>query len=231
MGEKITVVLAEDYEVVRKGLRASLEAISDIEVVGEAADGIQLSDIVQSEHPKIVVLDFVMNEGGVPLIKKLTSEFPEIGIVVFSLYDNKAYITGSLEGGAKAYVLKESSMDELVYAIREVSKGKRYLSTKLSQMAIDALLRNKHQETDLYSTLTPREKEVLQLVVDGFSSTEIARKLSISKRTVDIHRANLVRKLNLRPQSLQLADYARKLGILHDDVDMISPDVNKTPNN
>lgn len=229
MGDRITVVLAEDHEVVRKGLRSELTSAGDIEIVGEAADGTELSSIVRSAHPMVVIVDYVMPGGGVSLIRELANNYPEANIVVFSLYDNKAYVIGSLEAGAKAYVLKEASIDELIHAIREVAIGRRYLSTKLSQMAIDAFVHNTYQETNLYSTLTPREKEVLKLVTEGFSNIDIARKLEISKRTVEIHRANLMRKLNLRPQYVQLADFAREHGILHESNDT-STDLNDIPN-
>lgn len=212
--DKITVVLADNHEVVRKGLRSALTLEDDIEVVGEASDGLELAGIAKLKKPKIVILDFVMPNSGVSAIKRLVNDFPEIGIIVFSLYDNEVYVISSLEAGAKSYVLKESSIDELVRAIRNVAKGKRYLSNKLSQIAIDAFIHHTRREKDVYSTLTHREKEVLKLLAEGLSNIEVAQKLSISKRTVEIHRANLMRKLNLRPQYVQLVDYASELGIV-----------------
>lgn len=213
--DKITIVLADDHEVVRKGVRSALASESNLEVVADTADGFELSKIVEQYHPDIVVMDFVMPHGGTNLIKELSTKYPDTKIIVFSFYDNEIYVASSLENGAKAYVLKESNIDELIRAIREVKEGRRYLDFKISQVAINAFIQNVQREPDRYSTLTPREKEILKLVASGLSNAEIAEKLFISKRTVEIHRANLMRKLDLRPQYVQLIDYARELGILH----------------
>jgi len=213
--DKITIVLADDHEVVRKGVRSALASESNLDVVADTADGFELTKIVETYHPDIVVMDFVMPHGGTNLIKELSTKFPETRIIVFSFYDNEIYVASSLENGAKAYVLKESNIEELIRAIREVKEGRRYLDFKISQVAINAFIQNVQREPDRYSTLTPREKEILKLVASGMSNAEIAEKLFISKRTVEIHRANLMRKLDLRPQYVQLIDYARELGILH----------------
>jgi two-component system response regulator NreC len=213
--DKITIVLADDHEVVRKGVRSALASEPNFEVVADTADGFELTKIVETYHPAIVVMDFVMPHGGTNLIKEISTKFPESRIIVFSFYDNEIYVASSLENGAKAYVLKESNIEELIRAIHEVNEGRRYLDFKISQVAINAFIQNVQREPDRYSTLTPREKEILKLVATGLSNAEIADKLFISKRTVEIHRANLMRKLDLRPQYVQLIDYARELGILH----------------
>ena len=213
--DKITIVLADDHEVVRKGVRSALASESNLEVVADTSDGFELSKIVEQYHPDIVVMDFVMPHGGTNLIKEISTKYPETKIIVFSFYDNEVYVASSLENGAKAYVLKESNIEELIRAIHEVKEGRRYLDFKISQIAINAFIQNVQREPDRYSTLTPREKEILKLVASGLSNAEIAEKLFISKRTVEIHRANLMRKLDLRPQYVQLIDYARDLGILH----------------
>jgi len=213
--DKITIVLADDHEVVRKGVRSALASETNLEVVADTSDGFELSKIVETYHPDIVVMDFVMPHGGTNLIKELSTKYPETKIIVFSFYDNEVNEASSLENGAKAYVLKESNIEELIRAIHEVKEGRRYLDFKISQVAINAFIQNVQREPDRYSTLTPREKEILKLVASGLSNAEIAEKLFISKRTVEIHRANLMRKLDLRPQYVQLIDYARDLGIIH----------------
>lgn len=212
---KITLVLADDHEVVRKGIRSALASEKDFEVVAEASDGLGLSQVLETQHPNIVVMDLLMPHGGTNLIQQLSTKYPDVKIIVFSFYDNEVYVAGSLENGAQAYVLKESSIEELIRAIHEVAGGKRYLDFKLSQMAIDAFIQGVQREPDRYNNLTPREKEILKLIAGGLSNAEIAEKLFISRRTVEIHRANLMRKLNLRPQYVQLVDYARELGLIH----------------
>lgn len=211
---RIRIVLADDHEVVRKGLHPVLDAENDMEIVAEASNGLEVAEQVESKRPDIVILDLFMPHGGNSLIKEITMNFPESRTIVFSFYDNEAYVLGALENGARGYVLKESSTDELLRAIREVHAGRRYLDNRLSQIAIDAFLQNVQREPDLYNRLTPREKEVLQLVTNGLSNAEIAEKLFVSRRTVEIHRANLNRKLGLQPQYVQLMRYARELGLV-----------------
>lgn len=212
---KISLALADNHEIVRKGLRSLLASEADLEIVAEAPDGLKLAEIVQTKHPDVVVMDFVMPYGGTALIKQLSTDHSESKVVVFSFYDNEYYVVESFKNGAKAYVLKESGIDQLTRAIREAAAGRRYLDTRLSEMAIDAFLQSAQREPDLYDTLTPREKEVLNLVASALSNAEIAEKLFISRRTVEIHRATLTRKLNLRPQYVQLVNYARELGLVH----------------
>jgi len=212
---KIRLVLADDHEVVRKGLRFDLASENDLEVLADTADGLELAQIVQEKLPEIIIMDFVMPHGGISLIKELSTKYPDSKIVIFSFYDNEDYVIGALENGAKAYILKESSIKELVRAIREVAAGRRYLDTRLSQIAIDTFIHNTQREPDKYNSLTSREKDVLKLVASGLSNAEIARRLFVSRRTVEIHRANLMRKLNLRPQYVQLMEYASKIGILN----------------
>ncbi len=211
---KIRILLADDHEVVRKGLHPVIEAEDDLEIVAEASNGVEVTEQVSEKRPDLVILDLFMPHGGNSLIKELSTNYPESRIIVFSFYDNEAYVLGALENGARGYVLKESSTDELLRAIREVHAGRRYLDNRLSQIAIDAFVQNVQREPDLYNRLTPREKEVLQLVTNGLSNAEIAEKLFVSRRTVEIHRANLNRKLGLQPQYVQLMRYARELGLV-----------------
>ena len=215
--DKITIIIADDHEVVRKGIRMALASETDLEVVADVADGLELSKMVEIHHPDIVVMDFVMPYGGNNLLKELSTKYPDSKIIVFSFYNDEVFVTSSLENGAKAYVTKESNIEELIRAIREVKAGRRYLDFKMSQVAINAFIQSAQREPDRYSTLTPREKEILKLVASGRQNNEIAEELFISKRTVEIHRAHLMRKLNLRPQYLQLVDYARELGLLYPD--------------
>jgi DNA-binding NarL/FixJ family response regulator len=213
---KIKVLLADDHEVVRKGLRLVLEMEADLEVIGEASNGLEVLEEVQVKQPDIVLLDLMMPRlNGIEVTKHLNNTFPEIKIIIFSFYANESYVLEALKAGVKGYVLKGSPISELLRAIREVIAGRRYLDPKLSQMAIDTfLLKLEPGEADPYNSLSSREKEILQLVAQGHTNTEIANKLFISRRTVEIHRANVMRKLGLRPQYVQLVQYAHERGIL-----------------
>jgi len=216
---RIRLLVADDHAVVIQGLKSALQAEEGLEVVAEASDGAEVPELVRTKKPDVIILDYVMPHSGTALIKELSGNYPQSKVIVFSFYDNKVYVIGALESGAKAYVLKESSVDELIRAIHEVVAGRRYLSIGLSQVAIDAYINSEYRVPDLYSSLTSREKEILQLIISGLSNSEIAEKLVISRRTVEIHRANLMRKLKLRPQHAQLMDYARQIGLLGNQSD------------
>ncbi len=211
----IKIVLADDHEVVRHGLRLLLEAESDLNVVGEASDGLETIKLVEKVKPDILVLDLMM-EGlnGIEVTRQVTKYAPTTRVIILSMYGNEGYVLEALRAGAKAYVLKKSSAANLVTAIREVTTGHRYLSPPISEMAIESYLQ-KSQPTvmDPYDTLTARERETFYLAAHGHTSAEIAARLCISHRTVEVHRANMMKKLNLRTQ-VDLIRYALQRGIL-----------------
>ncbi|MBI4278556.1 MAG: response regulator transcription factor [Armatimonadetes bacterium] len=213
-----TIVLAEDHHVVRQGLRALLEAEPELQVVGEAADGLETLAVVERLRPHVLVLDLVMpGLSGLEVIRQARKRWPEIIIVVLSMYANEAYVLEALQSGAAAYVLKRSHSDDLIRAVREATAGRRFLSPPLSQRAIDAYARKaRPAEPDPYATLTPREREVLHLAAEGHTATEIAARLAISPRTAEMHRANLMRKLGLRTQT-DVVRYAIRKGLLPAD--------------
>ena len=221
-----TILLADDHAVVRHGLRILLEAESDFRIAGETGDGMEALRLAESLQPDILVLDVVMNGiNGIEVARQIAKRAPKTSIVMLSMYGSEGYVVEALQAGAKAYVLKDSSADELVRAIREVMSGRHYLSPPLSEEQIESY-RHKTTATALnpYDTLTSREQEVLHLALQGCTSTGIADKLSISRRTVEIHRGNMMRKLGVHTQT-QLLRYAAQRGILPVD----SEDKVKTP--
>ena len=211
----VSILLADDHQVVRQGLRALLEAEPDFRVVGEAADGLEATRLVERLHPDVAVVDLIMpGLGGLEVTRQITTRVPETRVVVLSMHANEAYVLEALRNGAAAYVLKDSSAAELVEAVRAVVAGRHYLSAPLSERAIDTYRQGAKKATlDIYETLTMREREVLHLAAEGHSGPEIASRLSISPRTVETHRANLMRKLGLQTQT-DLVRYALRRGIL-----------------
>jgi len=210
----IRIILADDHQVVRKGLKALLSAEPDFQIIGEAGDGLEALNQVEEFHPDVLVLDLMMaGINGLEVTRQIHKKGLGTGVVILSMHSNEAYVLEALRSGAKAYILKESPPEELIRAIREVFAGRRYLSAPLSERAIEAYLKKTEVQSDPYSQLTSREREILLLSVQGFSNNEIAKRLYISPRTVETHRTNLMRKLGLRSQA-QLIQFAMQRGII-----------------
>jgi two-component system, NarL family, response regulator NreC len=211
----ITIVLADDHHLIRRGLRALLETEADFSVVGEAADGLQAAQLVERLKPNILVIDFIMpGLNGLEVARRVKQSSTKTRVLLLSMYTNESYVLEAFRNGAVGYVLKDSTADDLVRAVRQVAAGHRYLSAPLSERAIDSYVqRARRGKSDLYETLTAREREVLQLAAEGHSSKEIASRLFISPRTAETHRANLMHKLGLHSLS-DLIRYALRRGIL-----------------
>lgn len=211
----ITVVLADDHQVVRQGLKALLEAEPDLRVVGEAGDGLQAIRRVEMLTPRILVLDLMMpGLNGLDVVRQLKKGSPHTNVVILSMYANEAYVLEALSNGAAAYVLKDSSSADLVHAVREAAAGRRYLSPPLSDRAIEVYQEKARAATlDRYETLTARERAVLHLAAEGHTNAEVATRLGISARTAETHRSNLMHKLNLHTQA-DLIRYALRRGIV-----------------
>ena len=210
-----TIILADDHAIVRQGLRALLEAEPDLSVVGEAADGLEVVTLVERLNPRVLILDLMMpGLSGLEVTRRVCQRTPQTRVVILSMHASEAYVLEALRNGAAAYVLKEASGAELVHAVREVAAGRRYLSPPLSENAIEVYVQKaKAGPLDPYETLTNREREVFHLAAEGRSNGEIAAKLGISARTVETHRANLMRKLGFHNQT-DLVRYALQRGIL-----------------
>jgi DNA-binding NarL/FixJ family response regulator len=211
----VSILLADDHQVVRLGLRALLEAEADFRIAGEASDGLEAKALVESLQPDILVLDLMMpGLNGLEVTRQARQLSPKTRIVILSMQANEAYVLEALRNGASGYVLKQSNMAELVQAIRQVLEGRDYLSPEFTQRAIEAYKQKADAAAqDPYDTLTTREREVLQLAAEGHTNPEIAEKLFLSPRTVEMHRGNLMRKLGLANQT-ELVRYAIWRGLL-----------------
>ncbi len=211
-----TILLADDHTVVRQGLRTLLERQPDFHVLGEAGDGLAAVQLVEQLKPDVLVVDLMMpGINGLEVTRQTKRVAPRTHVVILSMHANEAYVLEALRTGASAYVLKESTAEELVRAVSEAAAGRRYLCPPFSEHAIE-LYAHKTQDgsaLDLYETLTTREREVLHLAAEGHSNSEIARRLSISPRTAETHRTNLMRKLDLHSQT-ELVQYALQKGII-----------------
>ena len=211
----ISILITDDHTILRQGLRAILEEEKDFVIIGEATDGQDALNKVQALKPDVLVLDLALPVlSGLEVIRRLYLSHSPTRTVVLSMHAKGAYIHEALKYGAKGYVLKGSDAKELVQAIRQVMCGEKYLSPLLSQLATEAQSQMKQSHgLDPYKTLTNREREILPLAARGMSSNEIGRQLSISPRTVEVHRARILHKLGLQNQA-ELIRFALQRGIL-----------------
>ena len=213
---RINVVLADDHSIVRQGLRAILEAESDITVIGEASDGLEAVEIADRLKPDVLVVDIMMpGIIGLEAVRQIAQRSPRTRSIMLSMHANDAYVLEALRNGATGYVLKGSDSTELIRAVRMASRGERFLSPEISTDSIDTLLAKAQagRVEDVYDTLTTREREVFQLAAEGLTNIAIAERLFISARTVEIHRANLLRKMGMKTQT-DLVRYALRRGVL-----------------
>jgi two-component system, NarL family, response regulator NreC len=211
----ISIVLADDHPVVRRGMQTLLEAEPDFAIIGEAGDGLESVRLVENLQPDVLILDLMMpGLSGLEALRIIRKRSPRTRVVVLSMHDTHAFVAEALMNGATGYVLKGSDELNLVRAVREAAGGRRFLSPPVTERAIDAYIEQARSASlDPHDTLTAREREVLQLTAEGKTGPEIAARLHISHRTVENHRANLMRKLLLKNQS-ELVRYALRRGLI-----------------
>jgi DNA-binding NarL/FixJ family response regulator len=218
--KETTIVLADDHKVVRQGLRAVLESEPNLRVIGETGNGVEVARLVERLDPDVLVLDLTMpGLSGLEVTRQIAKLSQETRVVILSMHKDETYVIQALKNGATAYVTKDSSTQVLVEAVHEAAAGRHYLSPPLSDSAIQAYVQravSAPTKIDRFDALTSREREVLQLVAEGHTNVEIGKRLFISPRTVEIHRANMMHKLRLHSHT-DLIRYALKRRILPKD--------------
>ena len=206
-----SILLVDDHALFRQGLQLLLETQPDFQVVGQAASGLEALTAAAQLKPDIIVLDMIMPVmNGLETLRRLQQSACPSQVIILSMSDEEGYVHSALHDGARGYILKDSSAEDLVAAVRTVLAGKTYLSPPLADRAVQSYVSNSlHNTRPGNLNLTSRERQVLELSAGGLSGPEIARQLSISPRTVETHRANLMHKLGLHSQA-ELANYARQ---------------------
>ncbi len=211
----ISIILADDHPVVRRGMQALLESEQDFSIVGVASDGLEAVELTERLKPDVLVLDLMMpGLSGLEALRILRERSPRTRIVILSMYSSSAFVAQALQNGAVGYVLKECTEENLVRAVREAAVGRRFLSPPVTEIAIDDYIeQSKTGPFDPHETLTPRQREVLQLAAEGKTNAEIAARLNISQRTVENHRATLMQRLGLQNQT-ELIRHAMRHGLI-----------------
>lgn len=213
---KTRILLADDHKLMRSGLKALIEQQPDLAVVGEADDGRQAVALVVSLKPDLLVMDIGMpNLNGIEAAHQITQANPATAIVILSMHSDESYVLRALKAGAKGYLLKDSAESDLIRAVHAVAGGKSFFSPAVSKVLLDDYVRKLQRSgaEDIYDLLTPREREILQLIAEGKSNKDVANLLNLSVYTVETHRSNMMEKLNLRGVP-ELILYAVRKGII-----------------
>jgi len=217
MSDRIRVLIADDHIIVRSGLRLLLEAEPDIDVVGEALDGNEALSLVEKHHPDVVLMDISMpGMDGLEATRRIKAGWPEIKVLVLTMHRSDEYFFEMLKAGASGYILKGAETSELIQAVRVVGRGEVFLYPTMAQKLVKDYLNFVQWGEESGSSLSPREKEILTLLAEGYSNKEIAEKLVISPSTIHSHRSNLMTKLGLNNRR-ELIRYARQRGLILDE--------------
>lgn len=214
MTDTLRVLIADDHTIVRSGIRLLLEAEPDINVVGEALDGSQALAMVQALLPDVVLMDIAMpGMDGLEATLQIKSNWPEIKILVLTMHRSDEYFFEMLKAGASGYILKGAETSDLIKAVRVVGRGEVFLYPTMAQKLVSDYLQSWEAESDAGTSLSQREKQVLKLLVEGYSNKEIAEKLVVSPSTIYTHYSNLLNKLGFSSRH-ELIQYARKRGFI-----------------
>jgi DNA-binding NarL/FixJ family response regulator len=210
----VKIVLADDHRLVRQGIRALLEDQPGFEVIGEASDGQEALQMVETLSPDVIFLDVMMpNLNGIETTKLIKQRGLQTKIILLSMHANASYAVRGLQSGALAYVLKDSDFHEIMQAVENVMEGRRYLSAAISDEVFEMLLHADTEKESSLDLLSPREREVLQLIAEGNTNAVIAQKLTLSVRTVESHRLNLMKKLRINSHA-DLVKFAIQQGLI-----------------
>ena len=214
---QIRIVLADDHTIIRSGLKLLLEQQPNFKVVAEAEDGRQAVELVSKHHPNVVIADIGMPQlNGIEATRQIVAHDPHPDVVILSMHSDESYVLRALKAGARGYILKNSAEADLIRAVSAVSEGKSFFSPVISKMLLEDYVRRVREKEveDSYDLLTPREREILQLLAEGKTNKEVATILSLSPYTVETHRGNILEKLNLHSVP-ELILYAVRRGIIH----------------
>jgi DNA-binding NarL/FixJ family response regulator len=212
----LSALIVEDHDVTRQGLKSLLEEQLEARVVATTGDGMEAIPLLKEHAPDLLVLDLGLpNLNGLNILSRIERLDLATKVVVLSMHGEGSYVSEAFAHGASGYVLKGSPLEELMDAIHAVMRGEKYLSSELSEDLIDPVKRAQNKSHDRYDALTTREREILQLTAQGFTSREIGEKLAISHRTVEKHRENIQSKLDLR-NAVEMTAYAHQHGLVLD---------------
>jgi len=214
--QKIRILLAEDHTIVRQGLSALLRSEPDMEVAGEASDGLEAIEMAKKLIPDVVLMDIAMrNLNGLEATRKIKKLFPHMKVLVLTMYDNEEWVFQILKAGASGYLIKDSAMTDLTSAIRAIHQGDSYLSPSISKKVIDEYIRKAEmgEKRGVEDLLSDREREILNLIAEGHSIPKIASILCISKKTVEAHKTHIMEKLNIHDK-VGLIKYAIRTGLI-----------------
>jgi DNA-binding NarL/FixJ family response regulator len=210
----VRIILADDHTLMRAGIRALLENIADVEVIAEASDGAQVLELLKNQPPDILLTDIAMpGMNGLETAARVTKEFPGVRVIILSMHANEEYVCRAMQAGAAGYLLKDADPGELERALRAVAAGESYLTPAISKHVISDYLRRVSGEKIASEPLTPRQREILQLIAEGKSTKEMARILQISAKTVETHRAQLMERLEIHDIA-GLVRYAIRNGLV-----------------
>lgn len=213
----IRVLIADDHTLVRAGIRALLEKLPGVQVVAEASDGREALRLVKTHQPDVVLMDIAMRGlNGLEATERTVKEFPKIKVLILSMHTSEEYVWQALNAGAVGYLLKGSDLDELAFAIKAVTRGGTYLSPPISKQVISDYVRRVGGEKSLLERLTPRQREVLQLIAEGATTKDIAKTLGVSVKTVETHRTQLMERLDIHDVA-GLVHYAIKTGLVRNN--------------
>jgi two-component system, NarL family, response regulator NreC len=210
------ILLADDHGIVRRGMKALLELEPGVEIVGEAADGAESLRLCDTLKPDVAILDIAMPRlNGIEVTARAVKQEPHLKVIILSMYADESYVVRSLSAGARAYLLKEATEEDLLPAVRAVAAGRSFFSPAVTRLLLEDYVRQLKQRglEDSYHLLTDREKEVLQLLAEGRSNKEVAAELGVGLSTIETHRANLMQKLSLR-NTAEIVLYAVRKGVI-----------------
>lgn len=211
---QLRVILADDHGLVRAGIRSLLEELPGVSVVGEAADGREAIHLIEAEHPDLVFMDVAMpGLNGLEAARRIAASSPHSRLVILSMHANEEYVLRALHSGVSGYMLKDSSTTELAAAVRAIRQGETYLSPSISSRLTEYVRRTTEPPRSSLDQLTPRQREILQLIAEGNTTRQIAHKLGLSPKTVEAHRSQLMDRLDIHDIA-GLVRYAIQVGLV-----------------